>query len=91
MIEFWLKVGIEPVDKEHLERIWNDFKFKKFSWPVLPRVGEWIQPDDDTATPILDVWHWTEEGLSRIEIEIQVSEYEYDQLTEVKGWVRHPR
>lgn len=90
MVEFWLKTGIEPENDKHARQTCNDFKFKKFIWPVLPRVDEWIQPDDDTATPVLDVWHWTEEGRARIEVEIKVSESEYDRLTNTKGWVDRP-
>lgn len=65
MVTFYFQVALE-----------GDTERKLFSppqnWQVLPRKDEWVQADEelDSATPVLDVWHFMHMGQPCIVVEL---------------------
>jgi hypothetical protein len=83
MIEFWLKATECDFDKQENT---GRFLYKKVRWPVLPRVGEWVQ-FYNLADPVEAVWHWIHSNVPHIAVEVSTSLYDFQQIEQEGGWV----
>lgn len=60
---------------------------KKFSWPILPRVGELVRIDENTdLSEVAQVRHHIGEENPYILVEVEVSESDLGTLSDTGKW-----
>jgi hypothetical protein len=87
VVEFWLCASVtDDAGGSHGQL------FKKMSWPMLPRVGEWVDDGthSGTSAPIESVWHWWDNDPPRTDVMIEVFEHDFEKLRKDPDWIKDP-
>lgn len=85
MIEFTVRVDVDQLEISDGVSFISQYISRRFSWPVLPRIGESIDLDSGHFTEVKDVVHWLSDE-PEIMLFVEVNSALFEHLLQQTAW-----